>query len=71
MIKKWNNQDSDFGKVFERSTKTIIKEVESLRRLVDEFSRFGKMPEIRKGADADIGHHRGVINLYRDYKGLR
>jgi len=48
MVKKWQNKDEDFGKVFERSTKTIIREVESLKRLVDEFSHFGKMPEICK-----------------------
>ena len=27
------------------STRTIVNEVDSLKRLVDEFSRFGKMPE--------------------------
>lgn len=70
MIKKWNNQDSDFGKVFERSTKTIIKEVESLRRLVNEFARFGKMPEIRKAPTLISGILDGVINLYGDYKGI-
>ncbi|MBA4374250.1 MAG: hypothetical protein C0402_15475 [Thermodesulfovibrio sp.] len=70
MIKKWNNQDSDFDKVFERSTKTIIKEVESLRRLVDEFSRFGKMPVIRKAPTRISGIIEGVINLYGDYKGI-
>jgi len=70
MIKKWNNQDNDFGKVFERSTKTIIKEVESLRRLVDEFSRFGKMPEIRKAPTLISGILEAVINLYRDYRGI-
>jgi two-component system nitrogen regulation sensor histidine kinase NtrY len=68
MIKKWSNQDGDFGKVFERSTKTIIKEVESLRRLVDEFSRFGKMPEIRKAPTLISGILEGVVNLYGDYR---
>ncbi len=70
MIKKWNNQDSDFGKVFERSTKTIIKEVESLRRMVNEFSRFGKMPEIRKAPTLISGILEGINNLYVDYKGI-
>lgn len=70
MIKKWNNQDSDFGKVFERSTKTIIKEVESLRRLVNEFSRFGKMPAVRKAPTLISGVLEGVLNLYGDYKDI-
>lgn len=70
MIKKWQNADADFGQVFERSTKTIIKEVESLKRLVNEFSRFGKMPEITKAPARISPIIEGVVNLYRDYKGL-
>ncbi len=70
MVKKWLNKDEDFGKVFERSTKTIIREVESLKRLVDEFSRFGKMPEIRKAPVLLSPIMESVINLYRDYKGI-
>lgn len=70
MIKKWQNKDEDFGKVFERSTKTIIKEVESLKRLVNEFSRFGKMPEINKSPVLISNIIEGIANLYKDYKEL-
>ncbi|MEC4675337.1 MAG: ATP-binding protein [Nitrospirota bacterium] len=70
MIKKWQNRDDDFGKVFERSTKTIIKEVESLKRLVNEFSRFGKMPEINKSPVLISTIIEGIANLYKDYKEL-
>lgn len=70
MVKKWQNRDADFDKVFERSTKTIVREVESLKRLVDEFSRFGKMPEIMKAPVLMSSVMDGVINLYRDYKGI-
>lgn len=68
MIKKWQNRDQDFGAVFERSTMTIIKEVESLKRLVNEFSRFGKMPEIKKTPVLISNVIEGVVNLYGDYK---
>ena len=70
MLKKWEQKDADFDDVFHRSTKTIVKEVDSLKRLVDEFSKFGKMPEIRKmpGSLPALVHE--VANLYRDYKGL-
>jgi two-component system nitrogen regulation sensor histidine kinase NtrY len=71
MIKKWLNKDEDFGQVFERSTKTISKEVESLRRLVNEFSRFGKMPEIKKSPVLISGIIEGAVNLYGDYKELQ
>ncbi|MBI5103350.1 MAG: HAMP domain-containing protein [Nitrospirae bacterium] len=68
MIKKWQNKDGDFGPVFERSTKTIIKEVESLKRLVNEFSRFGKMPEIKKAPVFLSPIIDSVKDLYKDYK---
>ncbi len=70
MIKKWQNRDEDFGQVFERSTKTIIREVESLKRLVNEFSKFGKMPEIKKAPALLSEVIEGVIALYSDYKEL-
>jgi two-component system nitrogen regulation sensor histidine kinase NtrY len=70
MIKKWHNRDEDFGQVFERSTKTIIREVESLKRLVNEFSKFGKMPEIKKSPALISGIIEGVIALYSDYREL-
>jgi len=70
MMKKWLNKDEDFGQVFDRSTKTIIKEVESLKRLVNEFSRFGKMPEIHRAPVLISQIIEGAINLYTDYKEL-
>ncbi len=70
MRKKWQNRDEDFGQVFERSTRTIMKEVESLKRLVNEFSRFGKMPGINKTPTLISTILEGVVNLYRDYKGI-
>ncbi len=46
LMKKWDEKAKDFGEVLRGSSKTIIREVDSLRNLVDEFSRFGKMPKI-------------------------
>ena len=68
MLKKWEQKDEDFAQVFERSMRTIVKEVDSLRRLVDEFSRFEKMPEINKAPTALTGIIDEVVNLYRDYR---
>lgn len=70
ILKKWEQKDADFPQVFERSARTIIKEVDSLRRLVDEFSRFGKMPEIIKSPTDLAAIIEQVVNLYRDYKGI-
>lgn len=68
MLKKWEHRDEDFNQVFERSAKSIIKEVESLRRLVDDFSKYGKMPEINKSPTSLAGIIDGVVNLYREFK---
>jgi two-component system nitrogen regulation sensor histidine kinase NtrY len=46
LLKKWNDKAPDFEDVMVRSTRTIVQEVNTLRYLVDEFSRFGKMPKI-------------------------
>jgi two-component system nitrogen regulation sensor histidine kinase NtrY len=71
LIKKWLNKDADFDTVFEKSTKTIITEVEGLRRLVDIFSKYGRMPEITK-APADLTDLvDSVIALYKGYPDLR
>lgn len=68
MLKKWEQKDKDFDQVFERSAKTIVNEVNSLKRLVDEFSRLGKMPEIKRTPTNLSLIINEVLNLYKDYK---
>lgn len=70
IIKKWEHRDADFDQVFKRSARTIIKEVDSLRRLVDEFSRFGKMPEINKIPTFLPALIDEVVTLYKGYKSI-
>jgi two-component system nitrogen regulation sensor histidine kinase NtrY len=71
LIKKWESRDSDFNQIFEHSTKTIIREVEGLKRLVDEFSKFSKMPEIKKTPTNMSMIIDEVVNLYKGYKGVK
>jgi len=70
MVKKWQQRDDDFDQVFDRSTKSIINEVDGLKRLVDEFSRFGKMPEVKKTPTFLASIINEVVNLYKGYKGV-
>jgi two-component system nitrogen regulation sensor histidine kinase NtrY len=70
MVKKWHQRDGDFDQVFDRSTKSIINEVDGLKRLVDEFSRFGKMPEVKKTPILIGSLIDEVVNLYKGYKGV-
>lgn len=70
LIKKWEGRDSNFNQIFQHSTKTIIKEVEGLKRLVDEFSKFSKMPEIKKMPTKMPMIIDEIVNLYKGYKGV-
>lgn len=70
MIKKWEHRDADFDEVFHRSARTIVKEVDSLKKLVDEFSKFGKMPEIKKTPTSLTAIIEEVVNLYQDFKNV-
>ncbi|MDP2168613.1 MAG: ATP-binding protein [Thermodesulfovibrionales bacterium] len=70
MLKKWQEKDGEFEQIFERSTSAIVREVASLQRLVDEFSRFGKMPEINKRPTGVRAVAEEAISLYSAYKNL-
>jgi two-component system nitrogen regulation sensor histidine kinase NtrY len=68
MLRKWQSRSDDFDSVIEKSTATITREVDSLRAMVDEFSRFGKLPEIKRQR-TDLGEIiRDVRSLYKGYK---
>ncbi|MDI6801736.1 MAG: ATP-binding protein [Thermodesulfovibrionales bacterium] len=68
LIKKWKQKDEDFDSVFEKSTKTIISEVESLKGLVDVFSKYGRMPDINKIPANASELIDNVISLYKGFK---
>ncbi|GAB6182416.1 sensor histidine kinase [Thermodesulfovibrio hydrogeniphilus] len=71
LIKKWKNKDEDFEKIFERSTKTIISEVDSLKNLIESFQKFGRLPEIKKKSINPLKLIDDVIELYRGYKDIK
>src|SRR5208337_5351859 len=70
LVKKWQQKDEDFDAVFEKSTRTIISEVESLKKLVDVFSRYGKMPEITKVPVNLPQLVDSVVGLYKGFKDI-
>jgi two-component system nitrogen regulation sensor histidine kinase NtrY len=43
--RKFRERAGDFSEVFDECTNTIITQVEGLKGLLDEFSRFARMPE--------------------------
>jgi len=46
IARKFRNGDADTGEAIEQGTKTIVGEVGQLKRMVDEFARFARMPAI-------------------------
>ncbi len=68
LLKKWKSGSDDFEDVLLRSTKTIVNEVNSLRSLVDEFARFGKMPKINLEPTSIKSIIGEVADLYSNLK---
>ncbi len=68
IAKKFQNGEADAPQAIEEGTKTIVSEVRQLKRMVDEFSRFARMPAVhlRHAQLADILQQ--AASLYRDVK---
>jgi two-component system nitrogen regulation sensor histidine kinase NtrY len=68
IARKYRSNDSDTGEAVEEGTRTIVAEVSQLKRMVDEFSRFARMPAVhmRHAQLADILQQ--AASLYRDVK---
>ncbi|HEV8242730.1 MAG TPA: ATP-binding protein [Nitrospirales bacterium] len=63
--KKFFEGAPDFNDIVDQSTQTIVKEVSGLKRLVDEFSKFARMPlpVLARQSPHDVLHE--VITLYK------
>jgi two-component system nitrogen regulation sensor histidine kinase NtrY len=60
----WDAAFASFGNLMEECVRTITQEANSLKNLVDEFTRFARLPEIRL-EDADLhGIIEHVLSLY-------
>jgi two-component system nitrogen regulation sensor histidine kinase NtrY len=68
IAKKFRNGDSDASEAIDEGTRTIVSEVSQLKRMVDEFSRFARMPAVhlRHAQLAEILQQ--AASLYRDVK---
>ena len=69
-MKKWTDNAPDLGEVIEKATRTIVQEVNSLKSLVDEFSRFGKMPKINLEPTNIRRVLEEIVDLYSNVKGI-
>ncbi len=67
ILKKWNKKGEDLDETIQKATNTIIREVEALKVLVDEFTKFGKMPELQMEESNIRDIVSEVIDLYSEY----
>lgn len=69
--KKFFRNSDDFDNVFDEGTQMIIGQVDELRKLVDEFSRFAKMPSSKPTATDIHNILENTLLLYREtYKDM-
>ena len=68
IARKFRNGDPDMPTAVEEGTKTIVSEVGHLKRMVDEFARFARMPAVhlRHAQLAEILQQ--AAGLYREVK---
>jgi two-component system nitrogen regulation sensor histidine kinase NtrY len=66
--KKYLQNSPDYNQVFLEATETITAQVEDLKRLVDEFSRFARLPSINP-APVDLeAIIEDTLRLYRQHR---
>lgn len=63
--KKFFEKSSDFDCIFDEATNVIVSEVNSLKRMVDEFSKFARMPAPQMARQPLHDVIREVVALYR------
>jgi len=69
--KKFAEGAADLGSILPEATESIEREVGALKRMVDEFSRFARMPEMTP-APVEIGGVIGSVrSLYEAIPGIR
>ena len=68
LLRKHQTGQSDLPQTLEQSVSTIVREVDNMKNMVDEFSRFARMP---RPQPIHVDLHelcRDTVALYRDIK---
>jgi two-component system nitrogen regulation sensor histidine kinase NtrY len=68
IARKFRNDDADTAQAIEEGTKTIVLEVGQLKRMVDEFARFARMPAVHLRHARLAALLQQTASLYKDVK---
>jgi len=68
LIRQFEVDRENFNRIFKDSTKQIIKEVDVISTLVDEFRRFAQLPEAKPELTSLNTIISDVVGMYKDLK---
>jgi two-component system nitrogen regulation sensor histidine kinase NtrY len=68
LLHKHRQRDPELGAALEEAVATIVREVETMKAMVDEFSRFARMPGPQPG---EVDLPRLVEEIVHLYRGLK
>ncbi|MEM6457204.1 MAG: ATP-binding protein [Acidobacteriota bacterium] len=68
LLHRYRQQDPRLGNLLESGVETIVREVGTMKSMVDEFSRFARMPQPQPRAVDLIGLIEETVGLYRGLK---
>ncbi|REJ82607.1 MAG: HAMP domain-containing protein [Acidobacteria bacterium] len=68
LLRRYREDDPSFADILQRGVEIIVREVGNMKAMVDEFSRFARMPRPQPSV-IDLGALLGdTVRLYRDIK---
>ncbi len=62
----WQNKDSNFDKKLEKSSKTLIDQINTLSNIATEFSNFAKMPKPKKELVDIVVRVEHTVELFKN-----
>jgi two-component system nitrogen regulation sensor histidine kinase NtrY len=68
LLRKYRAHDPSLGAALETAVGTIVREVDNMKAMVDEFARFARMPQPRPTAVDLRRLVDDTVHLYRDIK---
>lgn len=68
LLRKYRQNDPSLGPMLEEGVEIIVREVSSLKNMVDEFSRFARMPRPQPQEIDMEQMSREILALYKDLK---
>jgi signal transduction histidine kinase len=66
--KAWRDGAEGLGEIIEKVTRTLIDQIDSLSRISDEFSRFGRMPRRSTSAVDVAATLTEAVSLFRSHQ---